>query len=59
MDYEKIVNVLDNQTTLPSKLRTKHWVEINDQQNRTYGTDSKIKFKAMMLKSIEMLKSNV
>ena len=40
-----------NQTTRPFKFRTKTWVEINDQSDETYGTNSKIKFKTTMLKS--------
>ena len=30
MEYQKLINVLDNQTTQPSKFSTKNWVEIND-----------------------------
>ena len=50
MEYQKIMNLLESQTTQPAKFRTKNWVEIN-QSNRTYGTNSQIKFKTTMLKS--------
>ena len=29
MEYQKKVNLLDNETTQPSKFRTKNWVEVN------------------------------
>ena len=51
MEYQKIVNLLYNQTTQPSKFRTKNWVEINDYSRGTYNTNSQIKFKTTMLKS--------
>ena len=31
MDYQKIINLLDNTNTQPSKVRAKIWVEINDE----------------------------
>ena len=31
MEYYKIVNLLDDTTNEPSKLRIKNWVEINDE----------------------------
>ena len=51
MEYQKIINVLDNISNQPSKFRTKNWVEINDESRRAYNTNSQIKFKATMLKS--------
>ena len=30
MEYQKIVNLLDNTLDQPSKFRTKTWAEIND-----------------------------
>ena len=44
MEYEKIINLLDNTTNQPNKLKTKSWVEINDDSRRTYNTNSEIKF---------------
>ena len=50
MEYQKIVNLLDNTSNQPSKYRTRNWVEINDNWRGTY-TNSDIKFKPTMLKS--------
>ena len=41
----------ENETTQPSKFRTKNWVKINDQSHGTYNTNSQIKFKTTLLKS--------
>ena len=30
MEYQKIVNLLDNASDQPSKFRTKNWIEVND-----------------------------
>ena len=30
MEYQKIINLLDNTPNQPSKFRTKKWVEINE-----------------------------
>ena len=30
MEYQKIVNLLNTESNQPSKFRTRHWVEIND-----------------------------
>ena len=43
--------MLDNTPNQPSKFRTKHWVEINDDLRGTYNTDSQIIFKTSMLRS--------
>ena len=37
MEYEKIINSLDNTSNQLSKFRTKNWVEINDDRNGIYG----------------------
>ena len=31
MQYQKIINLLDNTSNQVSKFRTKNWIEINDQ----------------------------
>ena len=36
MGHHKIINLLDYQTTPPSKFGTKNWVEINNQSNGIY-----------------------
>ena len=37
MEYQKIINLLDNAPNQPSKFRTKNWVEINDEAHGTYN----------------------
>ena len=51
MEYQKIANLLNDASNKTSKLKTKNWVEINDESRGTYDTDSQIKFKTTMLKS--------
>ena len=52
MEYQKIANLLDSASNKPSKFRTKNWVEINDESRGGYTSDSDIKFKTTMLRSI-------
>ena len=49
MEYQKIINLLDNTPNQPTKFRTKNWVEINDDVRGINKTDSQIKFKTPML----------
>ena len=51
MEYQKIINLLDNTPNQPTKFRTKNWVEINDDAHKTYSTNSQIKFKTLMFRS--------
>ena len=51
MEYQKIVNLIDDASNQPSKFRTKNWVEINDESRGTSNVNSQIKFKTTMLKS--------
>ena len=51
MEYQKIVNLLDNALNQPSKFRTKNWVEINDESREIYAVNKQIKFKTSMLRS--------
>ena len=30
-EFQKIINLLDDTTNQPSKVRTRYWVEINDE----------------------------
>ena len=50
----KILNLLENASNQPTKFRTKtkNWLEINDDTRGTYNTNSQIKFKTSILKSI-------
>ena len=50
MEYQKIANLLSNESDLPSKFRTRNWVEINDESRENY-TNSDIRFKTTMLRS--------
>ena len=45
MEYQKIVNLLDNVSNQSSKFRTKIWVEINDELRGTYTVDKEIELK--------------
>ena len=51
MEYQKIANLIDDASNHPSKLKTKNWVEINDESKETCNVNSQIKFKTIMLKS--------
>ena len=50
MEYQKIVNLLNDESNQPSKFRTRNWIEVNDESRRTY-TSNDIKFKTTMLRS--------
>ena len=43
--------MLDNTPNQSTKLRTKNWVEINDDTRETYNTNSQSKFKTSLLES--------
>ena len=51
MEYQKIADLINGASNLPSKFRTKNWFEINDESRGTYNVNNQIKFKATMLKS--------
>ena len=51
MEYQKIINFLDNTSNQPSKFRTKSRVEINDKSRGTYNINSQNKFENTILKS--------
>ena len=42
---------MDNTPSQPSTFRTKNWVEINDDSQGMYNSNSQIKFKTLMLNS--------
>ena len=50
MEYQKVINLLDETTNQPSKFRTRNWVEINDESKGRYD-NSKIRFKTSMIRS--------
>ena len=51
MEYQKIINLLDNTPNQLSMFRTKNWIEINDQSRGVYNTNTDIRFKSTLLKS--------
>ena len=51
MQYQKIINSLDNTRNQPSKFKTKNWVKINDESQGTYSKDNQIRSKTSMLRS--------
>ena len=51
MEYQKLINLLDNALSQPSKFRTKIWIEINGDSLGMYNIKSQIKFKTSMLNS--------
>ena len=50
MEYQKIINLLDNTTNQPSIFRTRNWVETNDESQGKYDSSS-IKFKTSVIRS--------
>ena len=51
MEYQKIVNLLDNEPNQTITFRTKSWVKIIDDSRGTYNTNSQIKLKTSILRS--------
>ena len=51
MEYQKMINLLDDTANQPSKFRTRNWVEINDESRGTYYANSDNKFKTSVIRS--------
>ena len=51
MEYQKIINLLEDKPNQLPRFRTKMWVQINDDVRGKYNANSQIKFKRLMLKS--------
>ena len=51
MEYQKMINSLDNTANQATKFKIKNWVEINDDPRGTYIKNSQLKFKTSMLNS--------
>ena len=49
MEYQKIINLLDNTMNQLSKFRTRTWVEINNESKEKYD-NSNIRFKMSMIR---------
>ena len=45
MEYQKIANLLNDESNKPSKFRTRNWVEIDDKVRGEYSSDKQIRFK--------------
>ena len=48
MEYQKIINLLENTMNQRSIFRTKRWVQVNDESCGTYG---QIKFQTSLIRS--------
>ena len=51
MEYQKIINLLDNTSNQPLKFRTRNWVEMNDELCRTCNKNQ-IRIRTSMLRSV-------
>ena len=51
MEYAEIIDLLNNTTDQPPKIRRKKKVELNDDLRESYNVNSQIKLKTKMLKS--------
>ena len=51
MEYQKMINLLDNTSNQLTQFRTKDWVEINNDACGTCNTIRQIKFKTSILES--------
>ena len=59
MEYQKIANLLNDAWNKPSKVRTKSWVEINDDIRGAYSRNKQIRFKTAMLDAYILVKGNI
>ena len=51
MEYQKIINFVNNTSNQQSKFKTKNWVEINYGSYGAYSTGSQIKSKTLVIRS--------
>ena len=51
MEYQKIINLLDNTQNEPSKFRTRKWVDINDEWRGRYEASNQTEFETSMIRS--------
>ena len=52
MEYQKLINLLDNLANQPSQFRARNWVEINDDSHEKYDTGNLIRFITSVIRSI-------
>ena len=51
MEYQKIMNLLDDTRNQPFKFGTRYWVEIDNESRGTYNVSNQIKFKTSIVRS--------
>ena len=51
MEYQKIINLLENAPNKPSKFKIRNWIEINDDIGGAYSPNKQIRLKTAMLRS--------
>ena len=51
MEYQKIANLINDESNKSSKFRTKNWVEIDDDIGGAYCSNKQIRFETSMLRS--------
>ena len=51
MEYQKIANLIHDESNKPSKCRTRNWVVINDDIRGAYSPNKQIIFKTAMVRS--------
>lgn len=52
IEYQKIINLLENANNQPRKFKTKNWIQVNDyRNNRTQNPHSQTRFKSTILRS--------
>ena len=49
MEYQKIANLLNDESSKTSKFRTKNWVEMNDDVRGVYSPNKQIRFETSKL----------
>ena len=50
MEYQKIANLLNDESNKPSKFRARNWVKINDDIMGAYSPNKQIRFKTARLR---------
>ena len=50
MNIKKIIDLLDDTTNQPSKIRTRKWIKMNDESKGRYDNNN-IRFKTSMMRS--------
>ena len=51
MEYQKIANLLNDESNKSPKFKARNWVEINDDIRSAYSPNKQIRFKTAMLRS--------